>query len=193
MRIISGKYKGQLLVSFRAGHIRPTTDRVKETLFNKIMFEIDGTRVLDLFCGTGNLGLEAISRGSTHVTFVDAHKQSILITRDNIRKLKVEDSHYTCFQKDVLNYLRTYEGSAFDIIFADPPFTEKMAHVVMLAISESRAFADHTIITIESEKRERMDEKYGDLTRFAVKDFGDKFLSFFRKSVESDDANEKNQ
>ncbi len=185
MRIISGKFKGQLLVEFRAGHIRPTTDRVKESLFNKIMFEIDGTRVLDLFCGTGNLGLEAISRGSTHVTFVDAHKQSITITRENIRKLKVEPPLYQIFQKDVLNYLRTFEGDPFEIIFADPPFTEKMAHDVMEAISQSKACGDQTLVAIESEKRERMDETYGSLTRFDKKDFGDKFLSFFRKSEES--------
>jgi 16S rRNA (guanine966-N2)-methyltransferase len=185
MRIISGKYKGQLLVEFRAGHIRPTTDRVKETLFNKIMFEIEGTRVLDLFCGTGNLGLEAISRGAVHVTFVDAHKQSIQITRDNIKKLKIESSLYQIFQKDVLNYLRTYEGETFDLIFADPPFTEKMAHDVMLAISQSKACGDQTLVMIESEKRERMEEKYESLTRFDKKDFGDKFLSFFRKSAES--------
>ncbi len=189
MRIISGKYKGQLLVEFRAGHIRPTTDRVKESLFNKIMFDIDQTRVLDLFCGTGNLGLEAISRGSVHVTFVDAHKQSILITRDNIRKLKVESSLYQVFQKDVLNYLRTFEGQAYDIIFADPPFTEKMAHDVMLGVSQSKACGVQTIVAIESEKRERVDEKYGNLSRFDVKDFGDKFLSFFRH-LEENNPNE---
>ena len=186
MRIISGKYKGQLLVSFRAGHIRPTTDRVKETLFNKMMFDIEGTRVLDLFCGTGNLGLEALSRGAVHCTFVDAHKQSILITRDNIKKLKIDNSLFVCYQKDVLNFLRTYEGEPFDIIFADPPFTEKMAHDVMLAISQSKACGDHTLITIESEKRERMDDRYENLTQFDKKDFGDKFLSFFRKAVESE-------
>lgn len=186
MRIISGKYKGHLLVAFKAGHIRPTTDRVKETLFNKIMFDIQGSRVLDLFCGTGNLGLEALSRGAVEAIFVDAHKQSILITRDNIRKLKVDSSCYQVLQKDVLNYLRTYEGPPFDIIFADPPFTQKMAHDVMLAICQSAACGDQTVITIESEKRERMDDQYEALTRFDMKDFGDKFLSFFRKSGESE-------
>lgn len=182
MRIISGKYKGHNLVSFKAGHIRPTTDRVKETLFNKIMFEIEGTRVLDLFCGTGNLGLEALSRGAEHVTFVDAHKQSILITRENIEKLKVDKSQCMLIQKDVLAYLKTYQGPPFDIIFADPPFTQKMAHDVMLAACQSAAFGPQTKMTIESEKRERMDEKYESLTRIDMKSFGDKFLSFFTKS-----------
>jgi 16S rRNA (guanine966-N2)-methyltransferase len=186
MRIISGKYKGHHLVSFKANHIRPTTDRVKETLFNKMMFEIEGTRVLDLFCGTGNLGLEALSRGATHATFVDAHKQSILITRENIQKLKIPKQEYLIIQKDVLGFLKTYEGPAFDIIFADPPFTQKMADEVMQAACQSAAFGDHTLLSIESQKQEKMENTYGALTRFDMKDYGDKILSFFRKSVESE-------
>lgn len=185
MRIISGRFKGHHLVSFKAGHIRPTTDRVKETLFNKIMFQVEGTRVLDLFCGTGNLGLEALSRGAQHVTFVDAHKQSIAITRENIQKLKVPQDEYVVIQKDVLSYLKSYEGPAFDIILADPPFTQKMAHDVMVVVSESHAFGPQTIMTIESEKKERMEDTYPPLVRFDTKDYGDKILSFFSKSEES--------
>ena len=74
------------------------------------------------------------------------------------------------------------EGAGFDLILADPPFTQKMAHDVMLAASQSAAFGPHTKMTIESEKRERMDEKYESLTRIDMKSFGDKFLSFFTKS-----------
>lgn len=182
MRIISGKFKGHHLVSFKAGHIRPTTDRVKETLFNKVMFEAEIGTVLDLFCGTGNLGLEAISRGAEHVVFVDDHKQSLLITRQNLTKLKVESSQFQIMQKDVISYLKTYEGPAFDLIFADPPFTKKMAHDVMQVAATSQAFGAQTVLTIESELRERMDDQYGDLIKYDSREFGDKFLSFFRKS-----------
>lgn len=184
MRIISGKYKGHQLVSFKADHIRPTTDRVKETLFNKIMFDLDGAIILDLFCGTGNLGLEALSRGAKHVTFVDAHKQSLLITRENIQKLKVEKSEYMVIQKDVLSFLKSYEGPAVDIIFADPPFTQKMAHDVMLAAAVSEAFGSTTLLTIESARRERMEDEYPPLVRYDTREFGDKTLSFFKKASE---------
>jgi len=185
MRIISGKFKGHHLVSFKADHIRPTTDRVKETLFNKLMFDLEGARVLDLFCGTGNLGIEALSRGAQHVTFVDAHKQSLLITRENLQKLKVEKNDYSILQKDVLSYLKGYEGEKFDVIFADPPFTKKMAHDVMLALSSSGGFHSSTLISIESEKKERLDEQYSPLSRYDVREFGDKFLSFFKESSEA--------
>ena len=181
MRVISGKYRGQHLVSFQAQHIRPTTDRVKETLFNKLAFEANLVRVLDLFCGTGNLGIEALSRGAEFVTFVDAHKQSIQITRENLIKLKVPKAEFVVIQKDVLSFLRQYEGPTFDVIFADPPFTQKMAHDVMLGISESTAVGETTLITIESEQKERMDDQYQDLVRYDRRDFGDKVLSFFCK------------
>ncbi len=75
MRIISGKFKGRQLVSFQADNIRPTTDRVKETLFNKLMAYVDGARVLDLFSGTGNLAIECISRGAAHVDLVENHRK----------------------------------------------------------------------------------------------------------------------
>jgi 16S rRNA (guanine966-N2)-methyltransferase len=181
MRIISGKFKGHHLISFQAQHIRPTTDRVKETLFNKINFEAHFGRVLDLFCGTGNLGLEALSRGAEHVIFVDAHKQSVQITRQNIMKLKVSKDESLVIQKDVLAYLKQYSGDPFDLIFADPPFTQKMAHDVMLCLSTSQAVGLQTVITIESEGKERMDDSYADLIRYDHREFGDKILSFFKK------------
>ena len=183
MRIIAGKYKGHHLVSFKGDHIRPTTDRVKESLFNKLMFEIEGTRVLDLFCGTGNLGLEAISRGAEFVTFVDANRKSLEITRQNIEKLKVSKDCYKIVQLDALKFLRNYTESPVHIIFCDPPFTEMMAHEVMLAADRSPAFGDATTLAIESAGKERIDTDYPNLERFDAREYGDKTLSFFRKKV----------
>lgn len=195
MRIISGRFKGHHLVSFQASHIRPTTDRVKETLFNKLNFEAEFGRVLDLFCGTGNLGFEALSRGAQHVTFVDAHKKSILITRENATKLKVTSSECSMIQKDVIAFLKSYSGEPFDLILVDPPFTQKMAHDVMLAVAASPVFGPNTILTIESEQKERMDDHYGSLVRYDCREFGDKFLSFFRKSsqIENQDSGDASE
>jgi 16S rRNA (guanine966-N2)-methyltransferase len=186
MRIISGKYKGHPLVNFKADHIRPTTDRVKETLFNKLMFDIEGTRVVDLFAGTGNLGIEALSRGAREVVFVEKHPQSIQILQQNLEKLRVPPTDYRIINMDVLVYLKNYKGDAFDIIFADPPFTEKMAHKVMEQASCSEAFGAQTLMTIESERRERMHDFYGDLERYDHREFGDKILSFFSKKKDKE-------
>lgn len=189
MRIISGKYKGHQLTSFQADHIRPTTDRVKETLFNKLFnkvindsfFEIDDAHVLDLFCGTGSLGLEAISRGAGFVTFVDLSKKSLEITKRNIEKLKVPQEQYKIVLKDVPGYLRQYQGEPFKLILVDPPFTKKMAHEVMLAASQSKALGPNSILTIESESHERIDPAYGDIFLIDSREYGDKTLSFFYK------------
>jgi 16S rRNA (guanine966-N2)-methyltransferase len=179
MRIISGKYKGHQLVSFQADHIRPTTDRVKESLFNKIQGEVEGAKVLDLFSGTGNLGLEALSRGAAEVTFVEKSKKSIAILEKNLAKLKVSEP-YKIICKDVLSFLKSYQGIPFDLIFIDPPFTEEMAHDVMIALSQSQVFHPQTLMMIESGRREKIVDDYSPLARYDVREFGDKFLSFFK-------------
>ncbi|AFY00300.1 16S rRNA (guanine(966)-N(2))-methyltransferase RsmD [Bdellovibrio bacteriovorus] len=179
MRIIAGKYRGHQLVAFDADHIRPTTDRVKETLFNKLQFDIDGARVVDLFCGTGNLGIEALSRGAEFCTFVEKNPKSLVITRKNFEKLRVPAADYKIVNMDVIAYLKSYEGEPFNIIFADPPFTEKMAHFVMEAASTSAAFGKTTLLAIESQAKERMEDRYGSVIRYSKKEYGDKILSMF--------------
>ena len=185
MRIVSGKYKGRILTSFTADHIRPTMDRVKETLFNKWMHEVDGAKVLDLFSGTGSLGLEALSRGAQHVDFVDLNLKSIQILKKNIELLKIPRTELMVVQRDVILFLKKYHGEPYNLIMIDPPFTEKMAHDVMTALDTSACFDDNTLIAIESIKQERMDEEYTQLIRYDFKDYGDKYLSFFRKKVQS--------
>lgn len=184
MRIISGRFKGRVLTSFQADHIRPTTDRVKETLFNKWMRSVDGARVLDLFSGTGSLGLEALSRGASHVDFVEMNLKSIQILQKNISLLKLDSSEYAVTKADVLGFLKKFKGVPYDLILIDPPFTEKMAHSVMEGLDESACFGAETLIAIESQKKERMDEAYSNLYRYDMNDYGDKILSFFAKKVE---------
>lgn len=185
MRIISGKFKGHHLVSFQADHIRPTTDRVKETLFNKIQFDIEGSKVLDLFSGTGSLGLEAYSRGAKSVHFVDKHPKSLEILLKNIAKLKIPKEDYHTTKMDILSFTQKVSSENYDIIFIDPPFTEKMAHEVMECLAKSKLFHTNSLITIESIKQERMDDQYGVLERYDHKDYGDKVLSFFKVKTDS--------
>jgi 16S rRNA (guanine966-N2)-methyltransferase len=178
VRIISGRFKGRRLVSFQAGHIRPTTDRVKETLFNKLMGMMEDARVLDLFSGTGNLGLEAISRGAAHVEFVEEHPKSLKILRENLSELEISEN-FKIQSLDVFKFLKRYEGEPFHIIFVDPPFTEKLADRVMAAISASKVYAPATVIAIESGTKEPIADQYDNLILLDRKKFGDKTLSLF--------------
>ncbi len=181
MRIISGKFKGHQLISFQASHIRPTTDRVKESLFNILRDFIENSKILDLFSGTGNLGIESISRDAKEVFFVELNKKSIEIIKRNFDKLKIT-SNFKLIPSDALKFLEKYNDEPFDIIFADPPFTEEMADEVMEIASKSKAFGDHTIMAIESAKREKIQDTYSN--NVVLKDrrfFGDKVLSFYHK------------
>jgi 16S rRNA (guanine966-N2)-methyltransferase len=179
LRIISGKFKGQHLVSFKADHIRPTTDRVKETVFNILQSEITGARVLDLFSGTGNLGIESLSRDCAEVTFVEKNKKSLGILSENLSKLKIVDG-FRIVPQDVFKFAKAYVGEGFDVIFADPPFTESIADQVVQAVNDSNLFHHATILAIESGRREKILDDYSKLTRYDFREFGDKFLSLYR-------------
>ena len=181
MRIIAGKYKGRRLESFKAEHIRPTTDRVKETVFNILMREIPDARVLDLFAGTGNLGIEALSRGAAYVEFVESNPKSIRIIRGNLNNLQVNEPH-AVVSRDVFKFLKEYKGDPFQVILIDPPFTEVLAHACMAALAQSAAANEGAVVVIESAKRERIDDEYGSFQLLDRRSFGDKSASFFRKA-----------
>jgi 16S rRNA (guanine966-N2)-methyltransferase len=179
MRVISGRFKGRRLVDFKADHVRPTTDRMKETIFNILMHDIDGARVLDLFSGTGNLAIEACSRGATYIECVDNHKNSIRIIRENLKLLDIQ-KEIRVVPLDVFKYLKTYKGEPFQLVFADPPYTEKIAHDCMLALQSSRIFMNGTKVIIESSRHDRVDNQYGPLHLLDQRDFGDKSASIFQ-------------
>jgi len=181
MRIIAGKYRGLQLVSFSSDQIRPTTDRMKETLFNILMNQTGDSRVVDLFAGTGNLGLEALSREAAHVTFVEKNSKSLQVIRENLKKLKVPNESFEIKAMDVFSFLKAYEGPGFNLVFADPPFTEKLTAKVLKEVSESPILAEGGIFVLESAKKDQPAETCGDLLRYDTRDFGDKVLSFFAK------------
>ncbi len=182
MRIISGKYKGRQLVSFQADNIRPTTDRVKETLFNKLMGQVDGARILDLFSGTGNLAIECLSRGAAHVDLVENHRKSLEIIKKNMATLKVTED-YKIHPVDVFKYLESYEGAPYDLIIADPPFTQSYGHELCVKMGKSSVLGPAFTYVVETSSKERMDEIYPGLNRLDRRVFGDKHLNFFEKAI----------
>ncbi|MBR2384216.1 MAG: 16S rRNA (guanine(966)-N(2))-methyltransferase RsmD [Clostridia bacterium] len=144
MRIIAGKHRGRVLKEFKGREIRPTADRAKEAIFNILQTEILGASFLDLYCGTGNMGIEAISRGAEKVVLVDSSKDSIALARANVEMLK-ESAEIYC--TDALSYVLSARGK-FDIIFLDPPYTID-ATPVLDAIASSGNLADDGVIIYE--------------------------------------------
>jgi 16S rRNA (guanine966-N2)-methyltransferase len=151
---------------------------------------MEDANVADLFCGTGNLGIEALSREAKFCTFVEMNPKSLAIARQNFEKLKIPSSNYKVISMEVIAFLKSFKGEPFDIIFADPPFTEKMAHFVMEAASTSAAFGANTVLAIESQAKERMEDRYGQVVRYSKKEYGDKILSMFchESAMEEDSA-----
>lgn len=120
MRVITGSARGMTLKTLEGRDVRPTTDKVKEAVFSIIQFEIEGRRVLDLFAGSGQLGIEALSRGAQSVVFVDADKNAIKVVKENLAKTRL-DSQASVFQTDSAAFL-TMTDRVFDIAFLDPPY-----------------------------------------------------------------------
>lgn len=181
MRIIAGKFKGHKLVSFSEDHIRPMTDRVKESLFNIWAPWLEQARVLDLYSGTGSVGLEALSRGCEFVQFVDNHKRSILLIQKNVMKLGVESS-VAISKIEVLDYLKEFQGPGFDLIFIDPPFPALIGDATMAALVQSPSVNEGTRIVIEHSKKEKLASEYGSFRAVDTRSYGDKILSFYGKN-----------
>lgn len=180
MRIISGKFGGRKLVSFKADHIRPTTDRIKEVVFNKLQFEIEGAAVLDLFSGTGNLAIESISRGASLVHAVEKNPKSVAIIKQNLAQFEIEKGIFQLFPQDVFSYLKKDHGQKFDIVLIDPPFTEFLADKVMQAMADFTGLQPNVKIFIESGKKEDLQDQYKTIKMIEQKDYGDKKLSVFQ-------------
>ncbi|MGE4131762.1 MAG: 16S rRNA (guanine(966)-N(2))-methyltransferase RsmD [Bdellovibrionales bacterium] len=183
MRVIAGLYKGRRLVSFQASHIRPTTDRVKESLFNMLMHDIEGARVLDLFSGTGNLAIECLSRGAAFVDIVENHKKSLQIIRENLSILKITTG-FKIHPLDAFRYIAAFQGEAYDLVLADPPFTRSWADQLGQAVGASRLLHADSKFVMESSTAETVADEYPGLKRLDRRHFGDKNLEFFGKSVD---------
>lgn len=180
MRIIAGRFKGHKLVSFDEDHIRPTTDRVKESVFNILTPMIVGAKVLDLFSGTGNLGFEALSRGAATVEMVEKSPRSIAIIRKNLSHLKIDEG-VEIHRFDAVSFVKDYSGPSFDLILIDPPFPLKICETILKEISESQAADSHTRIVIEHSRKEPLPAEILKLRVIDTRSYGDKLVAFYEK------------
>ena len=152
MRVISGKARHLRLKTMEGLNTRPTTDRIKETLFNMISFDVEGSRFLDLFSGSGGIGIEALSRGACHAVFVENNNQALACIKENLQFTGLSDDA-TVMKSDVLNAVRLLgrKKEQFDIIFMDPPYGKLWEKKVLQQMSESRIWNENTLIIVESD------------------------------------------
>lgn len=148
MRVITGTARGRKLKDLPGLDTRPTTDRVKEGIFNIIQFDIEGRRVLDLFAGTGQLGIEALSRGAAAATFIDQRKEAAAVIKENV-KLTGFSGQARVINGDALQFLAS-AAERFDLIFVDPPYGAGLWEASLQSISRFDILTNHGIIICES-------------------------------------------
>ena len=147
MRVITGTARGRRLKTPEGMDIRPTTDNVKESVFNILQFDIEGRRVLDLFAGTGQLGIECLSRGAREAVFIDADRDAVKIVREN---LKTCGFSAPVLQQDALSFLNNC--GKFDLVFVDPPYDAGLYEPVLEKINSVDILSDGGIILCESRR-----------------------------------------
>lgn len=146
MRIVSGKYKGRILKSPLDNAVRPTTDKVKEAIFNTMQFIVPNSVFLDLFSGSGAIGIEAISRGAREVVFVDISKDSLKVIKENLLKIDEKARIIKSDYKSAITLLGNYK---FDIIYLDPPYYYDKLNEILICIKEKEILSEDGIIIYE--------------------------------------------
>lgn len=179
MRVITGKARGVQLKTPEGMRTRPTTDRVKEALFSIIQFEIPGAKVLDLFGGTGQLGIEALSRGAASAVFVDAAEPACKLIRENLKRTKL-DQQGRVIRGDYLDFLKR-NREQFDIIFLDPPYAEVFLENALKCITEIDILQSNGIIVTERPLDKELPWEYEGYQRSRDYKYGKTLLTVYRK------------
>ena len=180
MRVITGKARGVQLKTPEGMLTRPTTDRVKEALFSIINFEIPGAKVLDLFGGTGQLGIEALSRGAKSAVFVDAREEACKLIRENLKRTKLEQDA-AVVRSDYLDYLGRCREQ-FNIIFLDPPYAEVFLENSLNRITEIDILQSNGIIVTERPLGKELPWELAGYTRSRDYKYGKTLLTIYRKT-----------
>ena len=181
MRVISGKARGLKLDTPKNLDVRPTTDRVKESLFNIINPYIRESNILDLFAGTGSLGIECLSRGAKNCVFVDKSKDSIGIVKSNVKKARV-DNESTILNIDLKDAVKrlSVQNQKFDVIFMDPPYYENMFIDCLKSIDELNLLKEDGLIVVEHDTKDLFDDSIGRLYKSREKKYGNTTITFYK-------------
>ncbi|TJY43233.1 16S rRNA (guanine(966)-N(2))-methyltransferase RsmD [Cohnella pontilimi] len=186
MRVISGQAKGRPLKAVPGNTTRPTTDKVKEALFSIIGPYFDGDRVLDLFAGTGGLGIEALSRGAGSAVFIDANQRSVEVVRRNLEATKFGD-RAEVYRNDARKAVKLLEkkGEPFDLLFLDPPYAITDCDAILQDLADRGLVAGNAVAVVEHSSDVLYPEQFGGFHRKRHAVYGETALSVYRYDAES--------
>ncbi len=184
MRIIAGKFKGRRLTNPKNMTVRPTTDRVKESVFSILHEKVINARFLDLCAGSGNIGIEALSRGAKQVTFLEQNLKCIRLIEQNLQAcgLEISDPQVQLIRADVTKGIKklNVRSETFDLVYFDPPYNAELYNKCLSHISDTRILESTGTLLVEHRKRTVLPLNFGLLTCDREKQYGDICLSFYR-------------
>lgn len=192
MRIIAGTYRSRPLQAPAGLSTRPTSDRLRETLFNVLAPRMGGARLLDLYAGSGAIGIEALSRGAEAVVFVERAQPALKVLRANLERLGIA-AGWSIESSSVAAYLKRAAGEEqrFDVVFLDPPYDaeeEYAATLGALGRNESGLLAEGAVVIAEHRRKQKLEDRYGVLKRTRLLEQGDAALSFYAAADSHNDA-----
>jgi 16S rRNA (guanine966-N2)-methyltransferase len=183
MRIISGEYGGRVIKSPPDSRTRPTSDRLRETLFNVLAPNIEGARFLDLCSGSGAIGIEALSRGASHVTFVDRSRKACALIEENLDLLGISEERTEVLANSAENFAGRKHILGWDIAFFDPPYDSDYGIVLFeFGEPESNLLNNAGMLIAEHHAKIMLPDSLGDLRRWRILKQGDTSLSFYERS-----------
>lgn len=182
MRVISGTYRGLHFRTLKGGNLRPTSDQMRETLFDVLGPGVQGATFLDAYAGSGAVGIEALSRGASEVVFIEHHRAAAQLIRKNLAMLGIDSGHYLITSAVATGLVRLeQEGSRFNFVFLDPPYTEIGEYHHVLRLLGRSPLVDSTSLVIAEHSRYcLLEEEYGNLRRDRLLRHGDAQLGFYR-------------
>lgn len=186
MRVIAGTVRGHSLKAPRGLNTRPTLDRVREAIFNVLTFRIHDAVVLDLFSGSGAMGIEALSRGAASCVFTDNSRQAISVIKENLTHTKLE-SKATVFNMDagqLLNLLKTDAKTTFDLVFLDPPYESGVYETILSKLSVGKLLNKEALVIAESNTKLELKDRYEALQLIKQSRYGNTLVSYYKNLEE---------
>ncbi len=183
MRVIGGTYGGRILKSPADIKTRPTSDRLRETLFNVLAPRIEGSRFLDLCAGTGAIGIEALSRGASHVTYVDKSKRACALIEENLDALGIPEFQTEILSLSADNFTGRVHATGWDIVFFDPPYAMDYSLVLFeFGAQRSVLLRPEGILIVEHHAKTQLPDAVGQIRRWRILKQGETRLSFYERS-----------
>jgi 16S rRNA (guanine(966)-N(2))-methyltransferase RsmD len=190
MRIIQGSHRGRKLRGEEVEDLRPMRAQVRAALFNILSQRVSGSRFLDLFAGTGSVGIEALSRGAAQAVFVDLSSDAVDLIQDNLSILQLNE-RAVIYHQDAMRALTQLEAEqqCFDLIFIGPPYGKGLAERTLAVLARTRILNEDALVITEIFKKETLQEAYGALQRSDTRRYGDNVLVFHRLLPNQKDTN----